>query len=201
MSRRQIYPTWDDFSKDDEYVYCDDDWKTFQHVLETLEKKTTQEINTLLQKHGFVNHKVEFFDIEDTEMDEDGYDIHAVISLNGRGISTSKLQHIEFILTGDVTLSTEEFEYMGYVHSRMESPPYETGYIEEICPQDRLTTFELDDREYSFSLKNFYRAIDDYLLKKSKNRRTASLDRVRKKRANQISRRRKSSGGCNCRKK
>jgi hypothetical protein len=201
---RSVYSDWDDFTVGDDYVYCEEDFKTFQYLVDKLEKQTKKGIDALLQKHGFGNLTVDFFDIEETEMDEDGYDIHAVMFFNGKGISTSKLQEITFTLTGDVSLNTEEYEYMGTVQSWMESPPYEVGYIEVICPDRKISSFEIikgKRASSSFSANAFIKAIDEYLNNFSKSRRASDLARVRKKRAHQISKRRKRSSGCNCRKK
>ena len=205
MNRRSRYPSWDDFSKDDEYVYCEEDYKVFQDIVDGLQKRTAKKINLLLAKYGFGHLKVDYFDIEDTEMDEDGYDIYGFIAFDGKGISVSKLQHIDFTLTGDVSVETEEYEYMGNVQSWMESPPYEVGYIEVICPDAKVDSFELRTASSKFSDNNFLKSVEAYLIKLQKSlsrKRASSVDSVRKKRSRMIAKRRnRSSGWCNCRKK
>jgi len=165
---RSYYRNWDSLEVGDEYVYCDDDFQLFQDMVDSLEKKTTKDINNLLKKHGFDQLKVEFFDIDDTEMDEDGFDIHAVIHLQGR--SKSKLEHIEFILTGDVSVEQESYDYMGTVQPWMESPPYEEASVEVICPK-KPTEFTISRRESKLSIKNFLDAIESFLINYSKTKR------------------------------
>ena len=181
MNNRSIYPSYDEFSKDDEYAYCQEDYELFQDALDDVEKKTTKSINSLLQKHGYGHLKVDYFDIGDTEMDEVGFDIHASIFFDGKGISTSNLQYIDFTLTGDVTTEYEEHDYLDHSQIRWNtiSPPYVSFSIMMICPDiSKITEFSVDGgRDDKFSLNNFLKAIEEHIIKKSKTKRGSNMRR------------------------